>query len=497
MSDYNEILESKIAEILRAKKKRKIRFAVTLGALSIAAIGVVSVASYAWFSLRVSESHMTTVSGDLNFDIKKVTAYKYVYPFFKNSTELVDYESAHGQVKGYVLEDSDYAQTVSSSTATIALGSKVTGKTYTNTINNNNSQKIMFDTDETFNYFLFGDNLFSGMDENPWSSLSAVAFQQREEITAETPAISNEVTLSAGATFIFFDRNDIGAGTSCSYNSYTSIAESNSAFEITEGHDAIRCLKTGIYKFTMNGTTLRIDTINRVDNSIITNNTLDPTMINLDYSGGRVNTRDPEVIPYYPTIQSYIPDAIQKQNTMVIIDVELACKNAAPIDLNLSVERERSELSPTVFNYADTTNNLIGYVSESQRNALYASDFYCFSALLAKEENQFETANAIWTAMHVPGDSETDSQADFVKFPSNAFQYSVNCNVRPKEDDDSLTIPGNDPDSLTPAIYHCYIGIEYDYQYMDYFLNRDRLGKTYLLDRDFGFHFKGIQHLES
>ena len=30
----------------------------------------------------------------------------------------------------------------------------------------------------------------------------------------------------------------------------------------------------------------------------------------------------------------------------------------------------------------------------------------------------------------------------------------------------------------------------------EYFLNKNRLGKTYILDRDFGFHFSGIQHLE-
>ena len=60
-------------------------------------------------------------------------------------------------------------------------------------------------------------------------------------------------------------------------------------------------------------------------------------------------------------------------------------------------------------------------------------------------------------------------------------------------DGDGLIIEPSNSDN----IYHCYIGIDYDHIFTRYFLNENRLGKTYYLYRDYGFCFTGIQVLEA
>ena len=127
MSDYNEILEKKLEEALRAKKKRKVRLYATLVSLTIAVIATLSVASYAWFAMFTAGSNLATVTGDLNVNINKITAYKYVYPYYQNSTEFIDYGST-GTVKGYVVEDSSInspSDPVNSATITFAVNTPV------------------------------------------------------------------------------------------------------------------------------------------------------------------------------------------------------------------------------------------------------------------------------------------------------------------------------------------------------------------------------------
>ncbi|MBO6285294.1 MAG: Ig-like domain-containing protein [Bacilli bacterium] len=188
---------------------------------------------------------------------------------------------------------------------------------------------------------------------------------------------------------------------------------------------------------------------------------------------------------------------------MVVFDVELRYKNANPVRAGLKAWRNPTQPSNSIYalasKYDDKTSHLHGYQIINdvvQRNALNASDFYTFYSVFTK--NPFSTPEQMWTAMHQKTDEEDAEGALFSKFSTGgSYDDSVSCRLCLKDktgaDVDSLVIPGNDPD--VGSVYHCYVGIDYDYEHTAFFLNENRLGKTYLLDRDFGFYFMGTQLL--
>ena len=106
--------------------------------LAVGNVVAITVTTIAWFALDTKQSNIRMVSGDLGVEIQKVTAYKYVYPYYKNSTEFIDYDSV-GTVKKYILEDHTitYSDTkvdqinITSDDATITLGTRFTGTSTT------------------------------------------------------------------------------------------------------------------------------------------------------------------------------------------------------------------------------------------------------------------------------------------------------------------------------------------------------------------------------
>lgn len=463
-------------------------------ALGIGNVTAVTVTTIAWFAMNTKESKIKMVSGDLGVEIQKVTAYKYVYPYYKNSTEFIDYDSP-GTVKKYVIEDHTLTfddtpvdeLTFTSDDATISLGSETSG-TYSSDVNGTHSStNIYFTNTSEFRYYLVGDGVFCGDTSNAWSINSAIAFSNSSTVTNENPAVAHDVVVSAGASFILFDKLN-AINNSCYYFPYTSMAESNSPFKIVDG--TIKCLRSGIYTFTHTPGQLKIElktTGNVKDIAVVGNNSLDPTKVSIDYAGSADKAT-------YPTINDYLPHAIYEQNTMLVLDVQINYKNANPIEAGLFLERNSSN-SASIYNdsgkYSNTSKNLIGYISEQQRNALNASDFYSFYAVFTKTPytaaNESDLPATIWNGIHREG------SAEFSKFQNDtSYDLTAPCTLHLKEQDDSTIVAPVSGDN----IYHCYIGIDYDYIYTRYFLYENRLGKTYLLDRDFGFHFTGVQHLE-
>lgn len=475
--------------------KRSILKFVGLVSLAIGSVAAVTVSTIAWFNLGRQDSKIKMVSGDLGVEIQKVTAYKYVYPFYKDSTEFVDYDGV-GTVKPYVLEDhtleynsqnvDDIA--IGHDDAAITLGTATAG-TYSTDINaTHTSSNIYFSNDESFRYYLIGDATFCGDASKEWSIQSAVPFKTSGVIAHNNPAIARNIVVSAGASFIFFDKENALNG-NCNYFPYSSINYDDTPFRIDNGK--LLCLRSGIYTFTyVPGEALNI-TLNtngdQKDIAVIGNNSLDPTKVTIDYAGSADKDE-------YPTLNSYLPQAIKSQNTMLILDVQIKYTNANPIDAGLTIERSAAN-SASIYNdsgkYNNTTKNLIGYVNEQNRNPLNASDFYSFYAVFTKTpytaNDPGDVPQTIWNNIH------GESNNDFSKFQNDtSYDVSIDCTLNLKEENDSLLIPGN----ITNNIYHCYVGIEYDSVYSRYFLYENRLGKTYLLDRDFGLHFTGVQHLE-
>lgn len=485
--------------------KPRLRGTKIIGLILIAVgnVSTIMVGTIAWFNLNSKDSVIDMVSGDLNIDVRKVTAYKYVYPHYKNSTEFVDYDS-EGIVKQFVLEDHTlvYDETnvddiaITSDDATITLGSSYGGSTsfttnqaeatYNNVCIPATVQPEVYIPE--FRYYLVGDGTFCGV-SNSWSLTDGFAFALREDVTNEKPAVLDNIVVSAGSTFRLLEALESGLVYDYYYYPLTAIAESASPFRIIDSNRLL-CLRSGIYKFTYSPNQLKIELRTkeqgtRKDISVISNNSLDPTKVSIDYAGSVNKTN-------YPTINDYLPTAIYSQNTTMVIDIELNFKNANDIDVSLQVERTVAT-SNSIFNvpgkYEDTTHNLDGYVNESNPNLLRASDFFNYYAVFTK--TPYANANAIWSNMHRVGDINSQ------KFLNDeSYDLSISCPLNLKENDDTLSIPAVDPTSNVDYIHHCYISIEYDYEYSAYFLNKNRLGKTYLLDRDFSFNFYGVQHKE-
>lgn len=465
-----------------------------------------SSATFAWFALSTqTASTMQTVAGDLDVEIKKFSAYKYVFPYHNNSADFIDYDSV-GQVKSYVIEDTAIETPTSLATVATFPLTTLTNKAYATSPSDAaiGSSKVYYEPTHTFNYYLMGDSTFTGVTGNEWSSMTATAFSRREEPTSSDSVIVSNVVVSCGAVFTLFDVHGLDEGV-CNYFSYgtpTLTGGSNSRFVIVEPENAgdfprLQCLKSGIYSFEYltdgsGNYSLRITSTSRSDNAIIGSNLVDPTMITIDYRGSADHT-------LYPTIDDYLPDAIQNQNTMVVLDVELAYKNKNTIDVGLQIKRE-AQNARSIYGFTskyETTDSYtyLGYVSEGQRNPLNASDFYSFYAEIAKEENKYATPTAAWTALHnIKTNAEDSGDYLFSKFQNDTeYDRAIDCEPNPKESTDSTIIPASASDNT----YHIYVAIEYDYEYMAFFTNQERLGKTYYLDRDFSFYFTASQHLET
>ena len=528
------LFSKKTKDTSSGSKSRHLKI-ICMTALLAVNVAVVVVSTLAWFGTNNGESKIQMVSGDVNVKIRKVSAYKYVYPYYPGSAEFVDYD-ADGTIKKYTIEDHtieynsqniDDITINSNSPTVITLGTL--NRSYSTTMspsasdfNGFSASNVHCPASSTFNYYLLGDKVLCG-DDKQWSTTNGIAFASNIAIDDDHSVTVSNVVVSAGARFVLFDKTSASAGY-VDYKTYgTGINNNNGPFKILteeineeEVGTSILCLKSGVYTFLYELGKVTITLQNRRD-AIIDNNILDPTLISIDYAGS-VNKTDPLADDYFPTLPSYVPEAIFKQNTMVILDVELDYRNVNPILASLTIERNSTPLARSMFNlvdlndpanselesrYEDTRQNLIGYLpgSSEATNNLYASDFFSFYAVFT--QTPFASAEALWgtelnPSLHRRTDYEVSSTKQFVKFKNgDVYDYSLPCPLHTKELDDSLIIqPSNDEDE-DYDFYHCYICIDYDYEYTQYFLNENRLGKTYLLFRDFGFRFIGTQELES
>ena len=494
---------------------RKVLIFASLAFVNVVAVSSVSLA---WFITMTSETRMAAFSGDLDVDIEKITAYKYVYPFYGKSVDIVDY-SSQPTLKGYVLEDKDEAigEKGTAKITEIVFDSLGTGGSYvTSTASDVGPRKVHRTAELDFNYYIIGDDVFTGVPDNPWFTGTGAYLAADEDSTYSV----RNVSISRGAKFSIFSKDNCGNGNSYNYFTYASVSGSSGdlpRFSIRKESDesseytVICCLTSGVYDITYSSEKITFTAVRsgpNLDDAAIGNNILDPTMINIDYNGSASRMIKPGTIDelLYPTINDYIPVAIQEQMTMVIFDVQLTYKNANPVVAGLEVRRGAStQISRATGGYA-TTSFTSGYTVSNNvvtRNPLDASDFFAYNALFAKESNAFQpvaasgddpaktAAEVLWETMHKPTDD-----GSFARFQVDPYDSVIACPLFPK------TTSGSDQDStlIQPSLngnrYHCYIGVEYDCQHIPFFLNENRLGKRFVLDRDFGFFFSAKQALK-
>ena len=339
----------------------------------------------------------------------------------------------------------------------------------------------------------------------------------RESVTNENPAVLENVVVSAGSSFSLLEvlEEVVLGNVTYSYNYFPidSISEETCPFKLVDDDDddvadRIICLRSGIYSFTYSPDQLSIQLRTRdagvkKDTSVIINNSFDPTKVTIDYAGGQnINKTNENAENYFPTIESYLSKAIHNQNTSLILDVELNFINANPVDASLQIERTATT-SNSMFNITEKYSDTTHFWNDS---TLRASDFYNYYAVFTKtpytdvNDDDGDTSDDLWFSLHRLGDASSKKFHNGIISADNeddeTYDTKLACPLNLKENNDSVTVPGIDPDGLVQNIYHCYIVIEYDYERCAYFLDKNRLSKTYILDRDFGFHFFGIQHIE-
>ncbi len=466
-----------------AAERKPIRRIIVATALVVANLFTASAGSIAWFLSQSKNVDFSTVSGDLDVSIDKVTAYRYVYPYYENSADYVNYDG-EGAVKSYVLEDSSYPELDFEDDAVITLGEAYTGQSYITEGTSGTSSSILYEEGHPFLYYLVGDKTFSCVDQ-AWASTSGTAFSFNTAISDENPAILNGVVVSAGAEFTLFDAHGASGG-SCSYLNYASIdtpAEGKSKRFSILNNKTIRCLQSGIYTFEYRPSSLTIRLRNKTNDVVFGNTLFDPTLATLDYLAAPTPKPD--------TVEGYLPTAIHAQKTMTVLDVALTYHNASEIDAGLQIRR----LSSSAFSYADD------YPDSSP---LRASDFFAFYPQFVAVDPEADdptasplgTPTTVWNAFHAHQTDEVVSEVGtFSRFTGEGAVLTPDIHVA---DDSGLTKEETSVvlDPALNASYHCYIAVEYDHVHTPYFLKETRIGKTYDLDGDFYFYFTATQHLE-
>ena len=476
----------KLANI--SSKKKVILFT----AFAIINVFAVAAASIAWFETITKNAQIVAVAGDMNVSIEKVTVYKYVYPFYSSSTEFINYDDKdNAVVKAYVIQDSSVTSSSETPvdnddlTITLSTGSgNVAGE------NDDLGPRSIHYDNLGFHYYLYGNETFTGYrkyvdgesathnSDSEWSTGSGRAFPKALAATDTKKTVITDLVISAGAEFALFDAKNV------SFFNYSFSATKR--FEATD-NGSIRCIQSGIYNVEYDPALekLSITLSDRADDSVIGNSTLDSTKINIDYWGSpAIQTA------YQNDIKNYVPQAIYEQNTMAILDVELRYVNVNPIIAGLKIKRtpelnNDNSIHHLSNRYNDSSSHLEG-ATKTARNALRASDFYCFSARLSTQANAFTNPDAIWSAMRPVPTVQSPYQSGYSKFLNGEnYDEEVVCSLA----GDSTAIPG----SLEGITYHCYVGIDYCGQYIPFFLDLNRLGKQYFLDRDFFLYFTGTQ----
>ena len=388
---------------------------IGLSALVIGNVGSIVSVSVAWFSTGGSGgSNIDMVTGDVDVEIRSVSAYKQVYPYHKKSVEFVNYDAdptlKKYVIKDYTLTDTDGTTLVdninfTSDDATITLGESVTGTYETGDYSRTglSQSHIHCPSSPDFRYYLVGDEIFAG-EEKCWTLVNNFAFANKADITDSHSVALENVVISAGASFIVADYKLLSEHNK--YLNFASISSTTNSYPFRIVDNSIKCLKSGAYNITYsNGQITIVPTSVQVrKDSIISNNSLDPTKINIDYLGSADKTN-------FSSINDFMPTAIYNQNSMVVLDVELNYKNVHRIEAGLKVERDINNIANSISTsggYNDKTVNLDG----GSGHPLHASDFYCFYPLLTKTSVGTGvgtwTAENMWKAMHRRTDTGTE-----------------------------------------------------------------------------------------
>ncbi len=247
-------------------------------------------ACFAWFTINNPSIKIETVSGDMSISVKKVSAYRYVYPYYAGSNSFIDYQ-AEASIKEYIiLNDSNESFQPPDTSA-------VTEDT------NNNS------------YYIVGDKTFIGTDKfEEYQTSSGIIFATKGE-----SLVADGVPLSKGAHLAITKNNK-------DFFQFENITSNNNENISTKENKFITINRAGIYDFEMNKNSLTLNRRQREDDAILEMTIFDPTYALLQGQG------DSKAV------------AVYNQNTCLIYDILIDVKNDTH-DFELTLDAKRDPIS--------------------------------------------------------------------------------------------------------------------------------------------------------
>ncbi len=277
---------------------------VILTSLTIFALFSTMMASFAWFLVVNPNSKLDTVSGDMSISFSKVSAVRYVYPFYASSNSFIDY-SKEGTVKEYVLSESNPAFI----TDAISVANTPTNET-------------------NKRYYLVGNKVFAGLSQGVDFDFSNAYILSAS--TDGSTFTAKDVTLSAGSQFVIVDqKGDIqelssntlpasGIDYDSGNHSYKVKTAMMVNFELSKSTDS-NSTETMTFKITQE---------TRDDSAILGMTLFDPTLAKLN---GQAS-------------EAKYPEAIYDQNTCLVYKIDLEVKSQTR-DFILNCDVKRKEIA--------------------------------------------------------------------------------------------------------------------------------------------------------
>ena len=273
---------------------------VMLTSMTIFALLSTMCACFAWFTVVNPTTHVEAFSGSLDVSFKRISAFRYVYPYFSSGTTYVDYGGT-GKVKETILLDESE-------------------KTMPTSIVIKKGAKNLSDS-----FYLIGDNTFLGYGDvnNAFNLDESIKFTSGLDHTYSL----NNVTLSKGSIITI-------ANTDCKNEllNLSSVEGISDNFDSDSTVGYLYCKKAGLYDFlldlnddgSVSKLTCRLS--NRNDEAVFGMTLFDPTYAKLNGYDNKY------------------PAAIHSQNTLLIYDITLDVKNQYH-DFKLKCDVRRNDVS--------------------------------------------------------------------------------------------------------------------------------------------------------
>lgn len=317
------------------KPRTKVLFAT---AMAIFTLFSAMCASFAWFTVKNPTTGIETFTGDMNIDIDRLSAYRYVYPYYEGSNTFIDYQSEKAQVREFIIKDSQNNPFVRPDTSLREEDTK-------------NGQ-----------YYLVGDKAFLGAKGNEYDIKTGLVL-----VNDGDHYVAKNVSLSKGAHFAITKNNrDFFRFQTTETDTQSIVSNDNTFFEVRE---------PGIYDIGIDAIQQRafVRKKTREDEAILGMTIFDPT--------------------YATFMNQEGAKAVYHQNTCLIYDVRIKVRNDThDIGLTLTAHKNGTSLfrSPNQLNLSD----FVTYrVKEENLEEQDQNDIYLKFHPTLQDENTYNTGS--------------------------------------------------------------------------------------------------------